>query len=325
MCIIMIKDGTVGPTPTTIFNESVYNPHGLGVVWLDNFKVEKFDSEDWYKLVESDRDYIAHFRYATVGHIGKANTHPFEIKKGVYLFQNGTNSNLGSSKMTDTEHMARILRRVPEKMYADLLEVTDSRYVIVDTNKKEYYVYNWMLWEFDEYGNMFSKEPDTIDYQDAIADYATSEERKYLPEAIPGDDDAWDNYFTKDYTEDVMRNDFLAVYGTLKKGNGNNYLLDNNFFEFVGRGKTINKYPMVLRGVPFVSDKPGVGYNIAVDVFRILDPRAMSSVDGLEGHPVWYVRKISNIMLEDGNEIAAWLYFNEEAENYEEKDYISCY
>lgn len=329
MCIIMIKDRTPSPDPVILFNESYYNPHGLGVVWLDTYEVEYFESDEWRVLLEKpDRDYIAHFRYATVGHVSKKNTHPFEIKKGMYLFQNGTNKNLGSSKMTDTEHMARILSRVPEKLYRDILEVTDSRYVIVDTNKKEYTIYNWASWEFDEYGNMYSKQPDSFPYYDAIEDYATSEDQKYLPQAMPGDADSQGYYFGHldgDCTDDVLKNDFLAVYGTLKKGRGNNHLLDNDCFEFVGKGKTVQKYPMIAYGVPFVSEKPGHGYNIEVEVYRILDVKGMADVDSLESHPSWYVRKTTSIELEDGEQIAAWLYFNDYALSYSPNDYVSKY
>ena len=40
----------------------------------------------------------------------------------------------------------------------------------------------------------------------------------------------------------------------------------------------------------------------------------MKKLDILEDHPDWYERKKVKVILENGEEIEAWLYFNEETE-----------
>ena len=76
MCIIIIKQKGKD-VPTEVLKTSArINPHGLGIVWLDTFKVSYHKSKE-YQLLNTDRPYIAHFRYATIGRVCKENTHPF--------------------------------------------------------------------------------------------------------------------------------------------------------------------------------------------------------------------------------------------------------
>ena len=97
MCIIIVKQNNNTLAPSTIKKSSQINPHGLGIVWLDTFEVTYHKSKD-YKVLLTDRPFIAHFRYATIGKIGKANTHPFVCgkNKDEMLMMNGTIHHLGS-------------------------------------------------------------------------------------------------------------------------------------------------------------------------------------------------------------------------------------
>ena len=80
-----------------LYTSSVINPDGLGIVWLDTFEVTYHNSKEYKKLL-TDRPYIAHFRYATVGKVNKANTHPFICGKqeDELLMMNGTIKGLGA-------------------------------------------------------------------------------------------------------------------------------------------------------------------------------------------------------------------------------------
>lgn len=57
----------------------------------------------------------------------------------------------------------------------------------------------------------------------------------------------------------------IFVYGTLKSGEPNNYLLKdpkNGFAESIGKGETISRYPLIIASkfnIPFLLDKPDVG------------------------------------------------------------------
>lgn len=98
----------------------------------------------------------------------------------------------------------------------------------------------------------------------------------------------------------------LAVYGTLKRGYGNNgYLRDS---KFIGSGKTSEKYAMYASGIPFVTKKQQLT-NIHVEVFEVNDSDTLNSVDRLEGHPEWYKREPIEVTLENGEKTIAELYF----------------
>ncbi len=66
----------------------------------------------------------------------------------------------------------------------------------------------------------------------------------------------------------------VFVYGTLKRGQPNHYLLEaetNGKREFCGNGRTKIKFPMVIASrynVPYILDKPGDGDNVRGEVWR---------------------------------------------------------
>jgi gamma-glutamylcyclotransferase (GGCT)/AIG2-like uncharacterized protein YtfP len=105
----------------------------------------------------------------------------------------------------------------------------------------------------------------------------------------------------------VLQDNLIAVYGTLKKGFGNYYSYLTNA-KHLGRGKTQDKYPLLVEGLPYMVDKKGVGHNVVVDVFKVSDMQ-LKNIDQLEGHPRWYKRKQIPIKLKNRT-LNCWLYFN---------------
>ena len=97
----------------------------------------------------------------------------------------------------------------------------------------------------------------------------------------------------------------IAVYGTLRRGWGNNRLLADS--KFVDAGKTKVKYTMYASGIPFVSSHKPTS-NIHVEVFDVPE-EDVPRVDGLEGHPNWYQRRPIQVILDSGEETTAELYF----------------
>jgi len=98
----------------------------------------------------------------------------------------------------------------------------------------------------------------------------------------------------------------VFVYGTLRQGHNNHYLLDTS--RWLDYSVTINKYAMFEQGIPFVSKKikltPIIGevYEVSDDVLKWLDM--------LEGHPNAYKREKIDVKLNFTNEVVkAWLYF----------------
>ena len=113
-----------------------------------------------------------------------------------------------------------------------------------------------------------------------------------------------------------MNKELLFVYGTLKRGHGNNQLLFGQ--KYMGDAITENPYIMASRGIPFVyewnkAEQDGEiirGKPIHGEIYQV-DPHALADIDRLEGHPRWYRRKIIPIELhaEVNTRIHAWIYF----------------
>jgi len=264
MCIIIVKKKGL-KVPTDVLKSSAkINPHGLGIVWLDDYKVTYHKSSE-YNLLNTDRPYIAHFRYATVGAINKSNTHPFVCGSNTneLLMMNGTIKGLGNQKDSDSKVLAQSLGVVPRHLWKKELERYDCRFVTLNTRNESYQMYNRQDW--------------------------------HLKDGI---------WYSKD---NVLETNYVAVYGTLKKYYNNywNYLSASTF---VGSGQTKDKYPLVIKGLPYLINNKGVGYNVIVDVFRVND-RVLADLDMLEGHPKWYRREQIEIDIK-GKKVLCWIYFN---------------
>ena len=264
MCVIIIKQKGYQVSKEVAQTSARINPHGLGIVWLDTFKVTYHKSAE-YKLLDTDRPFIAHFRYATVGAIGRENTHPFECgnSKNEYLMMNGTIKGLGNMKQSDSNILAKQLGDIPRPQWKLELAQYDCRFVTINTYNKSFQIYNREDWVQKD-GVWYSK-------------------------------------------ENVLEDNYVAVYGTLKKGYSNywHYLSGTNF---VGSGATTDKYPLVVSGLPYLIESKGLGHNVNVDVFKVTNSK-LKSLDLLEGHPKWYCRKQINITIK-GKQVLCWIYFN---------------
>lgn len=99
----------------------------------------------------------------------------------------------------------------------------------------------------------------------------------------------------------------LFVYGTLKKHFHNHYLLQDA--SYLGSGHTKDKFALYAEGIPFVIKTEPVCH-VHGEVYQV-DRDTLSKLDALEGHPTWYCRELTSIII-DGNEpqeVEAWLYF----------------
>lgn len=264
MCVIIIKQRGKKVPQEVAKTSARINPHGLGVVWLDTFEVTYHKSNE-YKVLFTERPFIAHFRYATIGAVNKENTHPFRCgnNKNEWLMMNGTIRGLGNVKKSDSRVLAENLGRVPRHKWKKELGQYECRFVTVNTHSRTYQMYNKELWTQRD-GVWYSK-------------------------------------------TNVLEDNLVAVYGTLKKGynNYNNYLTSS---KHVGAGKTKEKYPLIISGLPYLIEERGQGYNVEVDVFKVSDP-VLANLDRLEGHPNWYRRKRIPIIVK-GKELMCWVYFN---------------
>jgi gamma-glutamylcyclotransferase (GGCT)/AIG2-like uncharacterized protein YtfP len=79
-----------------------------------------------------------------------------------------------------------------------------------------------------------------------------------------------------------------AVYGTLRRGFGNNRLLNNQHCEYLGTMRTPPTFKMVsLGGFPGVIPNTGE-QEVTVEIFRVNDNSVERRLDQLEGYPNFY-------------------------------------
>lgn len=171
-------------------------------------------------------------------------------------------------------------------------------------NRDDFYGY---CDEYDDtdYDESWSEWCSRMGYEDVEEAKQDFKDGKLLPD--PDDDYDWDSELL--LPEDVVELDGeeddttrIAVYGTLKKGKGNHHLLAG--CEFLGHGTTLDKYPMLAEGCPFLIDDENNpdGKHVVVEVYRV-DAIALRDIDRLEGHPDWYIRKIKPIMMDSSGDI----------------------
>ena len=91
----------------------------------------------------------------------------------------------------------------------------------------------------------------------------------------------------------------VAVYGTLKGGYGNNYLLKNS--KLISEEVIVGFEMYSVGGFPVIYKKEGCP--ITIEVYEVSEDILTGSLDALEGHPHWYCRE-----LVETSEGEAWLY-----------------
>ena len=57
----------------------------------------------------------------------------------------------------------------------------------------------------------------------------------------------------------------------------------------------MSDYPLVINGLPYLFDVPGVGVRVKGEVFRVSNA-TLSSLDMLEGHPHFYRRRFTTVL-----------------------------
>lgn len=106
----------------------------------------------------------------------------------------------------------------------------------------------------------------------------------------------------------VKRTPYVFVYGTLKKGRGNNYLLQEA--EYLGKALTCKKFRLFDVGFPYAVPSQN-GARIRGEVYKV-NPEIMRALDWLEGYPVHYKRQVIKVELENGDVLEAWIYYTKE-------------
>jgi len=171
MCIIIIKQKSNTIPMDILKNSARINPHGLGIVWLDTYEVSYHTSRE-YRLLKTTRPFIAHFRYATVGKVGRENTHPFVCGNNTdeLLMMNGTIKGLGNSQMCDSKVLANALGKVSRPTWKKELSKYDCRFVSINKRNRSFQIYNKHLYTKRD-GVWYSKE--SVLQDNLVAVYGT--------------------------------------------------------------------------------------------------------------------------------------------------------
>ena len=143
MCLIIIKQKSKEVSADVLKSASKINRDGLGIVWLDTYEVSYHKSKE-YEVLNTDRPYIAHFRYATVGKVCIENTHPFVCGKNEneLLMMNGTIRGLGDAIKTDSKVLAESLGDIDRGKWKDELAKHPCRFVTINKKSKSFEIFN---------------------------------------------------------------------------------------------------------------------------------------------------------------------------------------
>ena len=100
-----------------------------------------------------------------------------------------------------------------------------------------------------------------------------------------------------------MENYYLFVYGTLKKGFGNNHLLHDA--DYICTAISVDKYN--ISGYGFPCDYPNEDGKLLQGEIYLLSDKDFINTDMLEGNGSFYNREIRTF-ISDGKKIDAWIY-----------------
>jgi len=112
--------------------------------------------------------------------------------------------------------------------------------------------------------------------------------------------------------------ELMAVYGTLKSGKSNHYFLGDS--GHVGMGRVSNEFTLAVEGLPYLVKRNGKG--CLVEVYEV-DKDTMRMIDRLEGHPNFYRRELTDIFLDNGVVVQAWVYIH--PDNFPDADITEVY
>lgn len=123
MCIIAVKPASVTLPKNLVKNMWDNNPHGGGVMWAQNGRLEirkgLMTFSRYMEALEEvgNQKAVLHFRWRTRGPIAKRLTHPFWVKSDVGMVHNGTIPMSVPTGHSDTSFFAhRLSKNLPRPM-----------------------------------------------------------------------------------------------------------------------------------------------------------------------------------------------------------------
>ena len=100
----------------------------------------------------------------------------------------------------------------------------------------------------------------------------------------------------------------VGVYGTLKKGNGNQGVMQYAGGEFVANAKTKHPMRLCISGLPYlIKGTHEDGHFVHMELYLVND-LGLKTLDALEGHPHFYEREKLEVVTTEGEEMTPWVY-----------------
>uniref|UniRef100_A0AAZ1X6G5 Gamma-glutamylaminecyclotransferase n=2 Tax=Oreochromis TaxID=8139 RepID=A0AAZ1X6G5_OREAU len=96
----------------------------------------------------------------------------------------------------------------------------------------------------------------------------------------------------------------VFVYGTLKKGQPNNYRMfdsNNGKAEYLGSAFTIQKYPLMITteyNIPFLLNIPGQGHRVHGEIYKV-DDQMLKFLDTFKSVPTIYQRTVVQLEVKE--------------------------
>ncbi len=318
MCQIIVKPAGKKVDFKKLDKAQKSNSDGYGVTWWDNeelqlqtFKTMKYNRFKAILSTLKDEDAVIHLRNTTKGHTCIDNNHPFEIPSGV-MFHNGTINGLSCDAQggSDTKALADLLNSCRYDYIEDILPLiqeivgdTINRLVFFEDDgkvtivNKELGVVEEGIWYSNTYHKKERYTPAT-----KTKDYTY----KFDPVSkkwIPADEEPWkkDTNVKKvggganHWSGKTVEKYKVFVYGTLKKGFGNNSLLKDS--KFLGEATTADRWLMIGKGMgfPYLLKKDKMKGKIIKGELYEVDKNTLNRLDQLEGVPTHYKRVSTSI------------------------------
>ena len=284
MCWMMIKEAGRKIRFDYMDKAQKHNSDGYGVSWYEDGMVKTyktFNYNTFKGIVRALKKYtiVVHLRYATKGSKEYDNIHPFDIPSGV-MFHNGTMSRLGNSSKSDSKELASIINECDYK-YIEDIEPLIKPFINDKINRLVFFEDNGRI-------TIMNRE------------LGIEEDGTWYSNDYHLKDDGWcrTSYNYKKKVENNIKKHKVFVYGTLKRGYGNNkHYLSNA--TFLGKAMTKDRWSMIgSRAFPYLLERDEEGYHIKGEVFAVSDSE-LRELDRLEGVPHHYRKETIKVNYSD--------------------------
>lgn len=283
MCQIIYKPTTKTFNFAYLDKAQKFNKDGYGIMWYEDKTAKSYTTLDYtsFKLVMKaleSKSCVVHLRNTSAGLTNLDNCHPFIVPTG-YMMHNGTILTLKDYKDKDSD-TAKLADLICDTVYDKISDISPLLQCIVGNTINR-------LVFLEDSGEVTIINEDLGIWEDGIW-YSNDYHLQDKPDVWCKEDYCYDKTKTK-----------VFVYGTLKRGYGNNHLL--KFATFLGKATTADNWSMIGEGnsFPYVLHTDDIlGMQITGEVYEV-DSWTLKSLDRLEGIPHHYKHEKVEVFYDD--------------------------